>query len=96
MTPFHRPSLSPRQRRAQAENLRYVAQAVDAATHFTATIFCRHGYLTETHATLADARAAGPSLERQANNGRRAMVYAVTADGFTHFVPAFFNQGEKR
>lgn len=62
--------------------------AVANAHHFTCTIFRGHdGYQTARFDTLAEARAYRPTLETEAANHRKAMIYAVTNTGMTHFVP---------
>lgn len=76
--------------RKRAEETPRLAQAVEAAHHFTATIYAGHGYRTARTETLAEARALAPTLEAKANNHRRAMIYAVTPDGFSHFIPDWF------
>ena len=63
------------------------AQAIRTAHHFTTTIYSNHSYVTWRFVDLAAARAAAPRLERLVANHRKAMIYAVTPDGLTHFVP---------
>jgi hypothetical protein len=66
------------------------ALAVANAHHFTCTIFKDRRYVTWREKTLVEVRALRPALEAEANNCRRAMIYAVTPDGCTHFVPDTF------
>lgn len=67
-----------------------ISLAVAGAHHFTTTIFRNGGYQTIRSTSLAEARTHRTELEQAANNHRRAMIYAVTPDGHTHFVPDNF------
>lgn len=82
---------APAKRRAAEREAEKARAACQAATHFTTTIFVNRGYDTLTSASLEAARSKRLSLEQAANNGRKAMVYAVTPDGFTHLIPDNFN-----
>lgn len=87
--PFHQPKAkSQRQLANDAEQRARDLAAIADAHHFTCTIFRGHaGYQTARFDTLAGARAHGPILEAEAANHRKAMVYAVTNAGMTHFIP---------
>lgn len=62
--------------------------AIERAASFQATIFLGTGrYQSEEHPTLADARSASARLAAEARNGRLGMVYAVSPEGRSTFVP---------
>lgn len=62
---------------------------IERAAHFEATIFLGVGqYHSAAFETLADAREAARRFGEVAKNGRRGMVYAVTAEGRSTLVPA--------
>ena len=53
---------------------------LENAAYFTTCLFSGRGqYGREEHKTLAEARAR--AAQRTDSQGRRAMIYAVTADG---------------
>ena len=62
-------------------------QALADAHHFTCTILLNRRFKTYRFDTLAEARAYKPKLATEAANNRKAMVYAVTRAGTTHFIP---------
>lgn len=64
------------------------AAAIERAASFRATIFLGTGrYQSEEHPTLAAARSASARLAAEARNGRLGMVYAVSPEGRSTFVP---------
>jgi hypothetical protein len=67
-----------------------VALAIRSAAEFTCSIHIARSYSTERFASLEEARAYKEKLERRAGNGKRAMVYAVQANGSAVFVPDSF------
>lgn len=63
--------------------------AIERATRFDATIFLGTGkFRTEPFETLHAAREAAERFAREVNNGRKGMIYAITQDGRSVFVPA--------
>ena len=61
--------------------------AIERADRFDATIFLGTGqFRTETFGSLAAARAAAGAIAREVNNGRKVMIYAISA-GRSVFVP---------
>lgn len=72
-----------------------VAAAVSSADYFTANLFLGTGqYARHDLKSLDYARQAGALLEDMHRNHRKAMIYAVTRDGRSVFIPATFNPGE--
>lgn len=66
-----------------------VLDALRKADHFTCTILSKNRYITHAYRTLTAARFVRRELEALASNGRKAMIYVVTTDGDTVFVPDF-------
>lgn len=65
------------------------------ATRFDATLFLGVGhYHTETFDTLAAAREAAATMPTRLNSKRRGMIYAITAEGRSAFVPNSFQLGD--
>lgn len=76
-------------------DIRAAAQrAHSRAHHFTTTCFKNGGYLTIRSKTLSEARAARPGLERQAANGRKALIYAVSPEAMTDLIPDWFEPAQ--
>lgn len=70
-----------------------IAAAIKQAVLFTCTIQRDRSYLTLAYPTLKRARAAQPIFEEKVNNGRKALVYAVTMEipgGRTILIPDWF------
>lgn len=71
--------------------------AIAEAVEFTATIRAAHpatGLMqnfTVRRATLAEAREMAARLEAMFQNGRKALVYAVSPLGFSELIPSEFN-----
>jgi hypothetical protein len=61
---------------------------IPACKKFTATILKNNKQQTATFDTLTDARIEAARLNATANNGRKALVYAITAEGRSILVPA--------
>jgi len=58
----------------------YEAHILSRAVYFTTCLFSGRGqYNREVHKTLDEARAR--AAQRTDSQGRKAMIYAVTADG---------------
>ncbi|HEY2754596.1 MAG TPA: hypothetical protein VGJ01_02500 [Pseudolabrys sp.] len=57
------------------------AALIPACKKFTATILKDNKPQTSEFDTLADAQLAAAKLNASANNGRKALVYAITDDG---------------
>lgn len=67
------------------------AQSIARAARFDVTIFLGTGrYWTEDRATLAEARQRASEMAAEVKNGRLGMVYAVTPEGRSIFVPPSF------
>lgn len=65
---------------------------IGRAVRFDATIFLGTGrYHTGSFDNLADARDAARQFGEVVKNGRQGMVYAITPQGRSVFVPATFN-----
>lgn len=76
-----------------ADMIEQARSAVARASFFTCSIFHDRGYVTLPYRSLADARSAQPIFEAKVKNGRKALVYAVTADspiGLTFLIPDWF------
>jgi hypothetical protein len=70
--------------------------AIERADHFEASVFLGTGrYCTEPFATLKLARQGGDRIASEVNNGRRAMIYAVSA-GRSTFVPNDYQPTETK
>lgn len=54
---------------------------------FTACIFAGGTYSRGDYRTMAEAGAVATFMNRQATNARKAMVYAITAEGHATLVP---------
>lgn len=87
---------SARRKSTDAELARITADAISRAVEFTTTIRAEHPRtkrmqnMTLRRPTLALARAQVARLESAFPNGRKALVYAITAEGFSFLVPADF------
>lgn len=68
-----------------------MALAVRGAAAFSCTIFADRGHHTYYFATLKEARAFRPRLERAANNHRKALVYAISAERQCELITDAFN-----
>jgi hypothetical protein len=67
--------------------------AVAQASFFTCSILHDRRYVTLAYRSLAAARAARPIFEAKINNGRKALIYAVTDDtaiGRSFLIPDWF------
>ena len=72
---------------------------IPACKKFTATILKNNKPQTAEFGTLGGARIEAARLNATANNGRKALVYAITAEGRAILVPASYgepNAGERR
>jgi hypothetical protein len=85
-----------------ADLAQITADAVAGAVEFTATIRAadpdhrgRTRNFTVRRATLAEARAMAARLENLFHNGRRALVYAISANAMSYMVPNDFIQTEE-
>lgn len=68
---------------------------IERAERFDATIFLGTGrYWTENLATLAEARQRAEAMAAEVNNGRIGMIYAVTPEGRSIFVPPSYQPKE--
>jgi hypothetical protein len=65
---------------------------IPACTKFTATILKDNKPQTTEFDTLAGARLEAAKLNATANNGRKALVYAITAEGRAILVPALYGR----
>jgi len=66
-------------------------EIIERATRFDATIFLGVGrFHTETFDSLDAARARAALMAGEAKNGRKGMVYAITPEGRSAFVPAHY------
>lgn len=69
---------------------------IERATRFDASIFLGTGkYHTGSFDNLADAREAARQFGEVAKNGRKGMVYAITAEGRSVFVPDDYTPAAK-
>lgn len=66
---------------------------IERAKTFKVSVFAGRGkYLQAERPTLALARQWGPALEKEANNGKKAMVYAIDPETDSSvFVPAAYD-----
>ncbi|MDF1598263.1 hypothetical protein PZ895_00535 [Mesorhizobium sp. YIM 152430] len=65
---------------------------IASAVRFDATIFLGTGrYHTGSFDNLKDAREAARQFGEVVRNGRKGMVYAITAEGRSIFVPTTFD-----
>jgi hypothetical protein len=72
------------------------AKIIERARRFDASVFLGVGrYRTETFDSLPAARDAGERIAREVNNGRKAMIYAITDEGRAVFVPAAYQPQPK-
>ena len=67
---------------------------IPACKKFTATILKNNKQQTVSFDTLAAARIEAARLNATANNGRKALVYAITAEGRAILVPASYGSSE--
>ena len=65
---------------------------IPACTKFTATILKDNKPQTTEFDSLAGARLEAAKLNATANNGRKALVYAITAEGRAILVPALYGR----
>lgn len=65
---------------------------IPACKKFTATILKGNKQHTTEHASLDAARIEAARLNATANNGRKALVYAITDDGRAILVPALYGR----
>lgn len=70
-------------------------QGIERASYFTVTLRVGGAYRTHDLKTLELARQAKPLLEELHGGQRRALVYAVTPEGFSFLVPDTYNPMEK-
>lgn len=68
-----------------------IADAVAGAAYFIISIYVDGSYRKFRVDELKLAREGLPLIERQFNNGRRAMIYALRKDGTTVLVPPSWN-----
>jgi hypothetical protein len=57
------------------------------AVVFSACIYQGRSYVRGDYRTMAEAGAVATFLTQQAQNARKAMVYAITAEGHATLVP---------
>jgi len=68
---------------------------IERATRFDATIFLGVGkFRTEHFDTLAAARKRAPAMVAEVANGRKVMIYAITPEGRSTFVPDSYQPTE--
>ena len=65
---------------------------IPACKKFTATILKNNKPQTAEFDTLGGARIEAARLNATANNGRKALVYAITAEGRAILVPASYGE----
>ncbi|WP_338821711.1 hypothetical protein [Bradyrhizobium septentrionale] len=65
---------------------------IPACKKFTATILKANKPQTTEHDSLAAARIEAARLNATANNSRKALVYAITAEGRAILVPALYGR----
>lgn len=65
---------------------------IPACKKFTATILKNNKQQTTEHASLDAARIEAARLNATANNGRKALVYAITDEGRAILVPASYGK----
>ncbi|QIG91019.1 MULTISPECIES: hypothetical protein [Bradyrhizobium] len=65
---------------------------IPACKKFTATILKNNKPQTTEHDSLAAARIEAARLNATANNSRKALVYAITAEGRAILVPALYGR----
>lgn len=65
---------------------------IPACKKFTATILKNNKPQTAEFGTLGGARIEAARLNATANNGRKALVYAITAEGRAILVPASYGE----
>ena len=65
---------------------------IPACKKFTATILKNNKPQTVEFGTLGGARIEAARLNATANNGRKALVYAITAEGRAILVPASYGE----
>jgi len=65
---------------------------IPACKKFTATILKDNKPQTTEFDSLDAARIEAAKLNATANNGRKALVYAITADGRAILVPALYGR----
>lgn len=88
--------MATRRKATDAELARITADAIARAVEFTTTIRAHNPKTGRMHnftvrrATLEAARGMVPRMELGFNNGRKALVYAISAEGFSFLVPAEF------
>ncbi|WP_187434799.1 hypothetical protein, partial [Bradyrhizobium cytisi] len=68
---------------------------IPACKKFTATILKNNKPQTTEHPSLAAARIEAMRLNATANNGRKALVYAITDEGRAILVPASYGSEVK-
>ncbi|TYL73447.1 hypothetical protein, partial [Bradyrhizobium cytisi] len=68
---------------------------IPACKKFTATILKNNKPQTTEHPSLAAARIEAMRLNATANNGRKALVYAITDEGRAILVPASYGSEAK-
>src|SRR5215468_8335996 len=67
---------------------------IPACKTFTASILKDGSHFTTEHPSLGAARIEAIKLNATVNNGRRALVYAITAEGRAILVPADYGREE--
>jgi hypothetical protein len=67
----------------------YELDVIEQATRFDVALFLGAGRFARATElpTIAEARARGAEMERAANNGRLAMIYAISPEGRSVLVP---------
>lgn len=88
--------ISNRRKATDAELAKITQNAIRNAIEFTATIRAAHpdtGLMqnfTLRRSSLAEARSVASKLETGFVNGRKALVYAVDANGMSFLIPENF------
>jgi hypothetical protein len=68
--------------------------AIPTCKKFCTTILKNNAMATQEFPTLAAARIEKVKLDATANNGRKAMIYGLAADGRTIFIPDSYKEGD--
>jgi hypothetical protein len=69
--------------------------AIERASYFTVTMLVDGHHERIEFKSLDLARAARPQFEQKFGGNRRALIYAVTSDDFSHMVPDWYQPVEK-
>lgn len=59
----------------------FEAMVLANAAYYTTVVFSKKSYQREEHATLGQAKSRARERQKEITNGRKVMLYAVTAEG---------------